>query len=169
MKNIEQDRINKICNHASYKENLLKNEEAEADREFCRHGMGHFLDVARIAQILNLKEAQCVEEELIYAAALLHDIGRHLQYENGTPHEQASEELAAPILTDCGFSNKESEVILKAIRNHRRISSASEKGLTGLLYRADKLSRNCFVCKAEDKCNWKKDKKKMSLEWQFIH
>ena len=168
MKRIEQDRINRIYNHYSYKENLSMNEEAEAGREYCRHDMGHFLDVARIAQILNWKEAQNVDEELIYAAALLHDIGRHLQYENGTPHELASAKLAAPILTDCGFSNHESEVILQAIRNHRLISSASEQGLSGLLYRADKLSRNCFACKAEGKCNWKKDKKNTSLVWRFI-
>ncbi len=167
MKNIKQDRINQICNHDLYKENLIKNDKAETEREFCRHDMGHFLDVARIAQILNMKEAQYVEEDLIYAAALLHDIGRHIQYESDTPHELASAKLAAPILTDCGFTDSESEVIVKAICNHRAIGSEAKKGLTGLLYRADKLSRSCFACKAEDKCNWKKDKKNMSLVWKF--
>lgn len=151
--------------HHSYKEHVRLNEEAEAEREFCRHDMVHFLDVARIAEILNLKEERHVEKDWIYAAALLHDIGRHVQYRDGTPHEEASALLAAPILEDCGFDDIETSVILKAIAGHRKALSASQPGLDGLLYRADKLSRSCFVCKTEKKCNWRNDKKNMHLIW----
>lgn len=165
MENISKERVNRILEHASYKEYVRRNEKAEAGRGFCRHDMVHFLDVARIAMILKLKEEQRTEEELIYAAALLHDIGRHVQYEDGTPHEEASAVLAAPILEDCGFGDKETSVILNAIVSHRNPQTASQAGLSGLLYRADKLSRSCFCCKAEEECDWKKDKKNMRLIW----
>ena len=101
------DRIDRILAHALFREYLEKNREAEKDRIFCRHEMTHFLDVARIGRIINLEEGLGVAEELIYAAALLHDIGKHLQYSQGIPHEKAGAELAPEILRDCGFDEKE--------------------------------------------------------------
>ena len=70
----------------------------EQDRIFCRHDTTHFLDVARIAYIENLENGLGLAKEEIYAAALLHDIGRHLQYTRGIPHEQASAMEAEGIL-----------------------------------------------------------------------
>ena len=64
--------------------------------------MVHFLDVARIGTIIALEEGLELDREWIYAAALLHDCGKHEQYENGTPHEQASARIAPEILKDCG-------------------------------------------------------------------
>ena len=84
------ERVNQILQHAEYLKNIAKIEECESERIFCKHDITHFLDVARIAQILNLKEELHIPEELIYATALLHDIGRHIQYIEGTPHEKAS-------------------------------------------------------------------------------
>jgi len=159
------DRIDRILKNEFFRLNVEKNGEAEAERCFCRHDMSHFLDVARIGMILNLKEQQGVEEELVYAAGLLHDIGKHLQYNEGTPHEQASAEIAPVILRECGFSEEETDIIVRAIRAHRDKSSASEKGLTGILYRADKASRPCFACKVRQECNWKGDKKNLIIKW----
>ncbi len=130
---------------------------------FCRHDMAHFLDVARISRIINAEEGLGVDVELIYASALLHDIGRHLQYAEGISHELASAELASQILRDCGFHEREACVIIDAIRSHRDERAAAEKSLKGLLYRADKLSRACFCCLAEGACNWKDGKKNLSL------
>lgn len=158
------DRIDKILNHNLFIEQLEKNRAAEAQRCFCRHDMSHFLDVARIGMILNLKEQQGIEEEMIYAAGLLHDIGKHMQYSQGIPHEQASAELAPAILRDCGFDEEETGVIIKAILAHRDSASASAKGLTGILYRADKASRACFACRAEKECDWKGDKKNLTIK-----
>lgn len=165
MEILKRERINKILENSAYRNYLKLNEEAEKGRKFCRHNMAHYLDVARIAQILNLREAQHVEDELIYAAALLHDIGRHEQYEEGTPHEKAGERLSLPILKECGYHKDEIAVILRAIRNHRTEEAAEKSGLCGLLYRADKLSRSCFACEAEPDCDWKYNKKNMHLTW----
>ena len=159
------ERVNRILENKDYRRYLAKNEAAEREREFCRHDMVHFLDVARLAALLNLKEGHGVEEELIYAAALLHDIGRHLQYAEGIPHEEASAVLALPILEACGFRQEEGERIRRAILAHRSGEAAERPGLEGLLYRADILSRSCFSCKAEKKCDWKQEKKNLKLTW----
>lgn len=158
------DRINEILNQDLFIENLKKNEMAEEDRPFCHHDMVHFLDVARIGWILNLEEGHNIPKDWIYAAALLHDIGRHDQYTDGTPHETASARRAPEILKDCGFEEKETSVIISAIESHRDEAVAEEPSLRGILYRADKLSRACFACKAEKDCNWKNDKKNLELK-----
>lgn len=157
------ERVNKILSNDQYKEYIEKNSKAEAQRRFCHHNIGHFLDVARIASILNYSEDYRQEQETIYAAALLHDIGRWMQYEDGTPHEKASAGLAPEILVSSGFSDDEIGRILAAISNHRNVGIKEEKSLSGLLYRADKLSRPCFACKMEKECNWKNDKKNLRL------
>lgn len=159
------DRVNRILHHEKYQKYLARNEQAEMNRHFCRHNMGHFLDVARLAVILNETEHYAMDKELIYAAALLHDIGRWMQYEEGIPHEKASLQLAPEILLDCGFEKQECEEILYAIGNHRNAAVREDKTLSGLLYRADKYSRPCFACPACRECDWKQDKKNKKLVW----
>lgn len=157
------ERVNLILNHPMYQECLAKIEAAEKDRLFCRHNMSHFLDVARIAMIFNLEKGLGLNKEWIYAAGLLHDIGRYVQYEDGTPHEEASSRIAPKILEECGFNKKETGVILEAIREHRTKEVAKQGSLSGIIYDADKKSRACFACKMEEECNWKKDKKNKEL------
>ena len=50
------DRVNKILNHPLYKIEFNKIQELENTREFCNHTMEHFIDVARIAYIINLED-----------------------------------------------------------------------------------------------------------------
>jgi len=157
------ERVNGILENKLYQKYVKRNDKEEKKRIFCRHDMTHFLDVARIALILNMEEDYGIEKELIYAAALLHDIGRWMQYQDGTPHEQASAGLAPEILVKSGFDEREQELILGAILSHRDASVKDEKTLRGLLYRADKRSRACFACKAQEKCDWKGEKKNMRI------
>lgn len=159
------ERIDKILNHDLFLKHLKQNISAEVDRRFCRHNMVHFLDVARIGWIINLEEKLKIDRELIYAAALLHDLGKHIQYERGTPHELASGEIAPQILADCGFDDKETDVIISAILNHRNADVAGNKDLNGILYRADKASRACFACEAEADCSWKGSKKNLRIQY----
>lgn len=159
------ERINKILNHDLFLHHLHENETAEAQRCFCRHNMVHFLDVARIGMILNLEEKLGLDREWIYAAALLHDMGKHIQYEKGIPHELASGEIAPEILKECGFDDKETHVITEAILRHRDSSIADENNLNGILYRADKASRACFACDAEKACSWKDGKKNLQIKY----
>ena len=159
------ERINQICRHPRWTESLEKIRVLEQDRIFCRHDAAHFLDVARIGTIIALEEGLELDREWIYAAALLHDCGKHEQYENGTPHEQASARIAPEILKDCGFDDKEKDVIVTAISRHRDPEAAKEKNLNGVLYRADKASRACFACDAEKDCNWKDGKKNLTIRY----
>lgn len=157
------ERIDKILLNREFLLNLQRNEEAETNRKFCNHQMEHFLDVARIAAVINLEEHYDISKELIYAASLLHDIGRHRQYHENITHDIASAEIAPGILAECGFSKEEIEVIVDAILNHRKTEVKNEKSLRGLLYRADKASRPCFSCKMVQECNWENEKKNLKI------
>jgi len=157
-------RIDKILNHEGYKTYLKCIETFEVGREFCKHDLGHFIDVARIATILSLKEGIHLSGDLLYATALLHDIGRHVQYEIGTPHEMASADLSDAILESAGYDLNERESIKIAIINHRNEAIKNDQTLSGYIYRADKLSRNCFSCKASALCDWSEDKKNTTLK-----
>lgn len=158
------DRINKIISHPVWRENMEALKALEADRIFCCHGLEHLLDVARLAYIENLERGLQVPRELIYAAALLHDLGRTLQYTQGIPHHEGSVLLAESILPDCGFEKPEQQQILRAIAGHRKGAAALEDDLSGLLYRADKASRQCLFCSAREACNWSDEKKNLILK-----
>ena len=157
------DRVNQIWKHPLYQTELHKLQLLEADREFCRHTPEHFLDVARLAYIRALEENYSVSKELIYCTALLHDIGRARQYEDGTPHDEAGAVIAEQILKELGFSPEEIQAIVSAIRGHR--AETNQTSLGQLIYRADKKSRNCFSCKAEPECYWSSAKKNMTIQY----
>lgn len=159
------DRVNKILQHPTYKACLRQIRMLEAERIFCGHDMAHFLDVARLAYIFNLEEDRGVAKECIYGAALLHDIGRHIQYLEGIPHQEAGLPIAEEILKECGFTEKEREDMLEAIARHRDVSVKEEATLAGLIYRADKASRGCFGCQAEKECNWSDEKKNLRITY----
>lgn len=159
-------RLSFIYNHPLYVLSYQRLEELEKERVFCRHQMNHLLDVARIAYILDLKNNLGISQELIYTAALLHDIGKARQYEKGIPHEVAGAGIAEQILEDMppdlAFSDDEKRQIITAVKGHRRLKEDPEP-LESLLYHSDKLSRPCFSCPAEPKCNWDNQKKNKEL------
>lgn len=157
------DRVNKIFEHPVWKWHMERLIEYEKDRRFCRHGIEHLLDVARIAYIENLENNGDISKEMIYAAALLHDIGRFLQYTEGISHEKAGKDLAEEILKDCEFSEEEKESILDAVSGHRDRKTGNNSRLSGLIFRADKKSRICRFCTAESECNWSEEKKNRLL------
>lgn len=157
------ERIDKISSHGLWRSCTEKISELEKDRIFCLHDTSHFLDVARLAYIENLERSLNISKELIYAAALLHDIGRHLEYTESIPHDKASAMIAGNILKDCGFDTQEQSIIVTAIAQHRTAEAAGKDDLAGLIYRADKKSRPCLFCKAEKICNWSIQKKNLNL------
>ena len=157
------DRVNAILANEEYKDWTEQIRTSEKERRFCCHGIDHCLDVARIGMLMNLEEKLGLEPELIYAAALLHDIGRAQQYQYNIPHDIAGVEIAREILTDLHFTEQEKELILSSIGHHRKGDSCST--LAALLYKADKQSRNCFLCSAASECYWSDDKKNMKIEY----
>lgn len=155
------DRINLILHNSLYRQYLNKNKECEKKRCFCLHDLQHFLDVARIAYIISLEKNMNIKKDIIYGAALLHDIGRWKQYEYNIPHDEASAELSIDILKASEFDVEEINMITEAIKNHRNKENNSELGC--LLYTSDKLSRKCFDCSASSNCNWSMDKRNLQI------
>lgn len=156
------ERINRIISHPDYQEAILKNQEAETDRLFCKHGIDHFLDVARIAYIMALEEHSPFSKNTIYATALLHDIGRFMEYGGVMPHDKASAKIAEKILKECGYDEEERTLIENAILNHRKKTS-KPTSLDALIHRADKISRDCFACGQRTNCKWSDDKKNLYI------
>lgn len=150
-------RVNEILSHPQYQQAMAKLNALEMTRIFCKHGLDHSLNVARIMTIKALEEKYTFSKDLIYATALLHDIGRSLAYENGLDHEGQSGLLASQILPECHFDSDEIHQILTAIVGHN--DAALNAPLAKLLKYADKMSRNCFCCNAIAHCYWPEDKK----------
>jgi putative nucleotidyltransferase with HDIG domain len=155
-------RVNSILKNKKYIHLMSRIAELEKEREFCLHDLNHSLDVARIGYIISLEEDLKVSRELIYAAALLHDIGRADEYEKKLSHHEQSAVLAEAILTECGFKESEKCAICEAISAHKYVAG-DERGLKYILYRADKLSRKCFDCKMYQECYWDENKKNQGI------
>lgn len=153
---MDDARVKAILNSAKYQEYIRKNQDREQQRKYCKHGWEHSLDVARVAYILaleaNLPQTAVLNKELVYAAALLHDIGRWQQYDHGVDHARAGAELAGEILQEAGFNEEEIRTIREAIRCHRRPEPATCV-LGTILYRADKTVRLCRQCAVRDDCH----------------
>ncbi|MBM7614939.1 HD domain-containing protein [Alkaliphilus hydrothermalis] len=158
------ERINNILKHPQYIENMNRLMKAEKQREFCRHTIQHFLDVARIAYIKSLEKGLKLDQEVIYGAALLHDIGRWKQYEDGSDHALVSSSLAKGILIDCDFGEDEITMIRQAIEKHRRGTDLITE-LDVVIYEGDKASRLCNECKMRNECNRLEDGDEFFLQY----
>lgn len=157
------DRVKAIINHPLYGEYLEKNAQREKERRFCKHDYQHMYDVARASYNMLMDNGGIREiisrgvsgqesvREVIYAAGLLHDIARWVQYDTGEDHALAGSRLARPIMEYAGFDARETALALRAIREHRRGGQgASLLGKTLCL--ADDLTRPCAKCDARLDC-----------------
>lgn len=162
----QMPRLNAVINHELYQKYYERIRSCETDRIFCCHQMNHLLDVARIAYIKNLEEDLGYDKELIYTAAVLHDIGKSFQYREQIPHEIAGEKVARRILEslpeEVRFTEEEKELICIAVKGHRRRREGMQP-IETLFYESDKRSRMCLYCAAEKKCNWDKEEKNMEI------
>lgn len=159
-------RVNAILAHPLYKKCYRRLEILEQDRKFCRHQMPHLMDVARIAYISSLEQDMGIKKDVIYGAAILHDIGKYAQYEEGIPHEISGGKIASEILDtlpeECAYSEEEKSMILTGIRGHRKLRDHAEP-FERLLYTSDKASRMCFACPVQSECDWSAEKKNMEI------
>lgn len=163
------ERVKRIMEHPLYQSNQRRIEELEQNRIFCKHGISHSLDVARIMYILVLEQRLELSKDVIYATALLHDIGRAVQYEEQISHQEAGAELAEKILKDCGYEDCVIEQISNAIASHTdrqiKIEHTDQDIFQSLLYKADKLSRECFNCKVQAECYWEDEKRNRIMKY----
>lgn len=119
----EMPRVDALVASESFRCAIAAVDEAERDRPWCRHGMPHLLDVARICWIAVLGQRLPIARDVVYAAALLHDIGRAAQYATGEPHDVAGARMAAELLDAMPellrFSEDERALILAVVSGHR--------------------------------------------------
>lgn len=152
------NKVNLIWHHLLYQFHYQNLQVSEYQYIFVNHTLEHFLDVARIAWILNLEEHAGMDKEIIYATDLLYDIGRYEQLHSGRPHNEIGAELSRKILFDCEFIDADIDVITWTIYQHRT-KTENESLLSFYIYKADKMLRNCFNCEVESECNWESEKK----------
>jgi putative nucleotidyltransferase with HDIG domain len=151
---------NLLLKNKDYQTHLQNIYAYETNRQFCRHTIEHFLSVARIASIKTREAGFNYPRDLIYTTALLHDIGRFIEYQDNTPHEIASHQLAILLLESLDYSDAQKTLILDAIRNHR---NPEAEGFSRIIYESDKLSRACYACPVEQECDWSRDKKNLTI------
>ena len=146
-------RVNQILEHEDYISYIIKIDVLEKERLFCKHGFEHGLNVARIAYAYLLEKGESrLSKETVYAAALLHDIGRWVEYETGEDHAEVSARLALPLLGECQFNLNDIQVILEGIREHRRHYEDNLTVLGAALALADDWARDCRHCAAQTLC-----------------
>jgi len=157
-------RVELLINDTLYKEYIQRNIEAEQEPKSCQHDFHHHLDVARIVYILVLENndlnyfikdsgvsGKLAAKEVIYAAGLLHDIGKWKEYKVGVDHAAFGARLAREIPPRAFFNSNEVDLICQAIYEHRNISR-DMSFLGERLHRADNLSRVCQKCEQRSQC-----------------
>ena len=147
-------RVNLLLEHQDYISYIQKINDLEKERPFCKHGFEHGLNVARIAYGYMLERGEALPlKEAIYAAALLHDIGRWVEYETGEDHAMVSARLALPLLEVCRFTPEAIQVILTGISEHRQHYANNLSPLGEALSLADDWARDCRHCSAQSQCH----------------
>lgn len=147
-------RLNELVRSQDYQDHLARTAGLEKERIYCKHGFDHLLAVARIAYAYLLEQNNTnYSREVVYAAALLHDLGRWVEYQTGEDHAEAGARLAESLVREAGFTPRESEGILRAIREHRRQGGDKVSPLGEALALADDWSRECWNCQAKSTCH----------------
>lgn len=147
------ERVTTLLHSQEYREHVQKIYDKERQRSFCKHDFHHFLDVARLSWIFLLQDGIEYLKDVVYAAALLHDIGRWKEYNGEGCHAQLSAELALPLLINAGYSPQERKIIVDAISEHRQQEEDFfSTPLSTALRKADKYSRLCFKCSSQVQC-----------------
>ena len=100
------DTVTRLIQHPLYKEKYDALQAYEKERLYCRHDMRHFMRVAQIADQIARENGLSFSAEEITLVALLHDIGRIMQYQNNISHAEASASFVRDILLSLGYDDK---------------------------------------------------------------
>lgn len=166
MKYVDMKYVERLMLSQTFLDIRKQLDKQEQTRAFCKHGLDHSLDVARIAQLMNLEFGFLQDKEEIYLSALLHDLGRVEEYERGIQHQKAGYEIARKLLGEIQYPLHLWEPVLQRVLEHRHLNICNEEiTADNFFWFADKRSRNCFVCQQSQDCNWKTEKKTKTIKW----
>lgn len=157
--------FNAILHDEEFEAALATLNTLEETRIFCKHGIDHLFDVARVSWILAVENQRAFDKESLYLAALLHDIGRCQTVHS---HDKESVVMARHLLTKHRVPVEKQEEILSAIGKHREKSTSTDLSscsLGELLAYADQRTRLCFACPAAHACYWSDERKNHSMNY----
>ena len=157
-------RVDLLLKDADYCRYIKYNTSEGIGLKYCKHGLQHHIDVARIAYILVLEHndlnyfvkenglsCKLAGKEIVYATGLLHDIAKWKEIQEGVDHVRYGARLARDILPRAFFNPTEVDIICQAIYEHRNIST-DMSFLGERIHRADNLSRACSHCEEAGNC-----------------
>ena len=122
----------------SYSERLIAESKRCHSGARPTHDWSHTWRVVRLCQVIGEKED--ADLEVLFAAALLHDIARDEADKRNVCHAALSAEKAKPLLHRCGFPPAKIHAVIHCIETHRFRSNAPTRTLEAqVLYDADKL------------------------------
>jgi uncharacterized protein len=102
------------------------------------HGVDHTLRVVRLCEVIGRHED--ADMKILLPAALLHDIARPVEEEQGIPHEEEGARMAELFLRSIEYDEDLLPGIIHAIRAHRYRSDKKPETLEAMvLSDADKL------------------------------
>lgn len=161
------EQIQGLLQHPIYRARLTHLEELEKERIYCGHDLEHFLRVGHIAEQVVEKNQLSLPAEAIWGAALLHDMGRVEQYQQGISHDKASVAFAREILFSLKWDDEVIDMICEAVGAHSHRKNVKDRwekmtelsSLGEVLSFADHFSRKCYCCQAADSCKWSEHEK----------
>jgi HD superfamily phosphodiesterase len=106
------------------------------------HGPDHHLRVYQHALHLAEKLGVSYDEDVLAAAALLHDMAAYYPEQTGEAYHAFDHQLAAEVLADIAFPAQKTEAVLYAVAHHgsdAKYKTADEPVEVSLLRDADKL------------------------------
>ena len=102
------------------------------------HGLDHIQRVVSLCEVIGKEEN--ADMMVLLPAALLHDIARPIETQEGVPHEEAGARMAEHYLRSIAFDEESIKKITHAIRTHRYRSIRKPETLEArILSDADKL------------------------------
>lgn len=133
------NRYEQIQLDSEYQNLLSEIEDLEKERVYCKHDLAHFMDVARIASLIWIEEGSSVElnKDIIYAAALLHDIGRVIEYNEGISHDEGNRTKRTSRIS---LRN----IILQCLRHYSR-NKRRPTSIRCTIWRSSRNSRTIIV------------------------
>lgn len=159
--------IERLLQHPIYQKRLALLQELEGNRIYCGHDLSHFFAVGRIAETLSKENHLSHSNDVLWASALLHDMGRVEQYQQGISHDKASVAFAREILLSLGWDQADMELVCEAIGSHSKRFAVKDRwenrtelrSLAEVLSFADHFSRKCYECKGADSCKWPEEER----------
>lgn len=133
------NRYEQIQLDSEYQNLLSEIEDLKKERVYCKHDLAHFMDVARIASLIWIEEGSSVElnKDIIYAAALLHDIGRVIEYNEGISHDEGNRTKRTSRIS---LRN----IILQCLRHYSR-NKRRPTSIRCIIWRSSRNSRTFIV------------------------